>query len=152
MSSPKKTLVIGIGNPLRRDDAVGLAVAHWLKPRASQRLPIIEHDADGVDLLEAWRGMDHVFLIDAIRSGVAPGSVRRFDAANTALPTRWFPCSSHLIGVAEAVALARTLLRLPDQLIVYGIEGVEFGYGEGLSPAVASAVEKVGNTILEEIT
>jgi hypothetical protein len=47
--------------------------------------------------------------------------------------------------------LSRFLLRLPDRLIVYGIEGVEYGYGEGLSPMVASAVERVGNAILREI-
>jgi hydrogenase maturation protease len=151
VNSLEKTLVIGIGNALRRDDTVGLAVAHWLKQRAPHTLPIMEHDADGVNLMEAWRGMHHVFLIDAICSGATPGSVHRFDAGKTGLPNSWFPCSSHLIGVAEAVALARTLLRLPDQLIVYGIEGAEFGYGERLSPAVASAVEKVGTAILQEI-
>jgi hydrogenase maturation protease len=151
VSSSGTTLVIGIGNALRRDDAVGLVVAHWLKRHAPHTLSVMEHNDDGVDLMEAWHGMRHVFLIDAVRSGAAPGSIQRFDAGRTGLPSSWFPCSSHLIGVAEAVALARFLLRLPDRLIVYGIEGVEYGYGEGLSPVVANAVERVGNAILREI-
>jgi hydrogenase maturation protease len=70
-----------------------------------------------------------------------------FDALNQQLPENLFNYSSHLFGLAEAIRLARVLGRLPEQLIVYGIEGVRFGYGEGLTLSVAAAVAEVSRQI-----
>ena len=54
-----------------------------------------------------------------------------------------FVHSSHRFGVPEAVALARTLGRLPPRLIVIGITGADFGFGDELSPPVAAAADHV---------
>ena len=143
------TLIIGVGNPLRCDDGAGPAVARCL---LQQELPstvrVIEHHGEGAALIDAWQAYQRVVLVDATRSEAVVGSVQRFDAARVELPKGLFHYSSHLFGVAEAVELARSLSRLPDELIIYGIEGVEFAYGEALSPkvvamAVAMVVEQI---------
>ena len=53
------------------------------------------------------------------------------------------PASTHLIGLADALELARALGRLPPRVVVYGIEGHRFGVGDPVSPAVAAAVDRV---------
>lgn len=130
--------VLGIGNRLRRDDGVGPWVVEALRGRLPQADLRVLGD-DGFALLDALAGTDAALVVDAVQSGAAPGTVRRFDAAAGSLPAAVLRCSTHLLGVAEAVELARALGDLPRQLTVYGIEGADFSTGEGLSPAVAAA-------------
>ena len=56
--------------------------------------------------------------------------------------------STHALGLAEAVELARSLGRLPQRVVVYGIEGESFAFGKGLSAAVAAAADRVTEEVL----
>lgn len=139
--------MIGVGNDLRRDDGAGPAAVEGLRKESPGRFTLTTHHGEGTGLIEAWRGADTVVLIDATRSGAAPGTVQRFDVDDTPLPSEMFRCSSHQFGVAEAVEMARILGRLPRRLVVYGIEGAAFDYGEDLSPEVRRAVAEVTRRI-----
>jgi len=136
-------LVIGIGNLLRRDDGAGPLVIHCLEALALPGLQTLEHAGDGMALLDRWHGHPRVCVVDATRSGAAPGTVRHFDAIAKPLPRDLFHPSSHLFGVAEAVELARMQGGLPGCLQVFGIEGGDFGFGEGVSAAVNTGVTEV---------
>jgi hydrogenase maturation protease len=134
------TLVIGVGNPWRGDDAAGLEVARRLE---SLGVRAIAHEGDGSGLLSHWDGVDAVVVVDAATSGAAPGTVHRFDASAGPLPTRLSSSSTHALGVPEAIELARALGRLPQALVVYAIEGESFDAGEGLTHAVERAVTQL---------
>jgi len=133
-------LVIGIGNPDRGDDAAGVRVA-----RSVHRGRVIEW-ADCSVLMDLWDRVDDVIVVDAMRSGLPPGSVCRFDAGLEPLPARAFP-SSHSFGLAETVELARSLDRLPGRLIIYAIEVSDLSIGAELSDDVAEAVERLAAEI-----
>jgi hydrogenase maturation protease len=141
-SAPERgVVVIGVGNAARGDDAAGLVVARRVGGR--------EHEGDPLALLEAWEGAATAVVIDAVRSGAVPGTVHRFEAGDAALPARLrSSTSTHAVGLAEAIELARALDRLPPRLIVYGIEGERFTAGAELSPAVAAAVEVVAAAVV----
>jgi len=143
-----KTLIIGIGNPWRRDDGVGAAVVRAL-PDTVQTL---EHHGEGLSLIAAWEGFEQVILIDAIRAAAPAGLIYRFDAIHDELPRGLFHYSSHQFGLAEAVGLARELNRLPAELIIYGIVGADFQHGTTLSPAMAAAVYKLSSCIADNIS
>ncbi len=81
-------------------------------------------------------------IVDAVSSGRPPGSVVRFDAAEEPLPLAVMR-STHALGPAAAIELARMLERLPANVSVIGIEGTAFGFGEPLSEAVEEAVAVV---------
>jgi hydrogenase maturation protease len=128
--------VVGLGNDWRSDDGVGLEVA--------RRLGGTGLTGEPVGLVEALNGSPEIVLVDAVRSGAAPGTVHVFDASTEPLPAAVFGATStHTIGLAEAVELARSLGRLPERVLVYGIEGSEFGFGRRLSPEVAAAADRV---------
>jgi hydrogenase maturation protease len=59
--------------------------------------------------------------------------------------------SSHGLGVASAIEMARALGTLPRQVVVYAIEGERFGLGEDLSPRVAAAVSQLVDRVLGEL-
>ena len=137
------TLVIGIGNDFRRDDRAGLAVARGLRHLSIPKIEIAEASGEGTQLMDLWEGKESVILVDATLSGGSPGSIRRFEANLEALPARSFRYSTHAFSLGEAIEMARALGKLPGQVTVYGIEGKDFSPGEGLSPEVASSVDKL---------
>jgi hydrogenase maturation protease len=139
--------VIGIGNLYRSDDAVGILIARKLKDIKSDQVNVQEQSGEGTSLMDAWKDYETVWIVDAVSSGEPPGSIHRLDASKQPIPTKFFSCSTHNFGVAEAIELARTLNQLPEQLKLYGIEGKNFQPGEVLSPEVEQAMESVSNEI-----
>lgn len=138
MTETPKRLIIGIGNRLRRDDAIGPLVMDRLQQLG---IPCTEHSGEGVGLMHLWEDHDWVLVIDAMQSSQPPGSIHLIDTTAEEIPTDLFHYSSHQFGLAQAVEMARTLNRLPQQLWILGIEGVDFDYGEQLTPTVAAAID-----------
>ncbi len=153
-------LVIGVGNRYGGDDRAGLAAADRLGEAAGAPVALLDNIAGGTDLIDVWADADTVILIDAARSGGAAGTIHRLevradDPARQVVRVlgagRTLGGSTHGLGVAEAVALARTLGRLPRRLVIVGIEGARFDAGEALSPAVEQALDEAVRLGLEEI-
>jgi hydrogenase maturation protease len=143
--------VVGVGNALRGDDGVGIAVAERIRGRVPTDVDVVECEQEPSRLLDAWGGADLAVVVDACASGEAPGTVRRFDVSDRSLPSRVFRSSTHAFGVGDAVELARALDRLPRRVVVFGVEGGQFAAGAGLSPAVESAVERVAANVVREL-
>jgi hydrogenase maturation protease len=144
-------LIIGVGNPYRRDDAAGLVVARRLLEAARGSVTVREQSGEGMALIEAWEGARAVIVIDAVHSGAPAGTIYRVDAHAENIPAGWFHWSTHALNVAEAIELARALKRLPPRLIVLGIEGERFETGVGLSPQVERALDELVARALQEI-
>jgi hydrogenase maturation protease len=144
-------LILGAGNPFRQDDAAGLQVARRLRARVPAGVTVIEAEGDLVSAIETWREEEEVVLIDAMSSGVRPGTVLRFEAHDRPVPASFSNSSTHSFGLAEAVELARALGNLPPRVIIYGIEGKDFAAGEGISNEVEHAVGEVVERVLQDI-
>lgn len=132
-------VVIGIGNPHRRDDGVGPAVAELI---ARQRLPGIRvHScaAEPTEILDAWSGADLAVLVDAT-AGLPAGTVQRCrieDLADAAA------VSSHDLSVAGTHELGQALGLAPASVIVVAVGVSDTGHGAGLSPPVAAVLPEV---------
>ena len=144
-------ILIGVGNPFRRDDEVGWEVLRRLRGKIPPGVRVLEETGDGAELLEAWKGADWVILVDAIRSGAPPGTIHKLAPRTKRLPTWFSHASTHSFGVAEAIELARSMGELPAELVVYGVEGFDFSSGTELSPDVAKVVPVAADLILREI-
>lgn len=136
-------MVVGVGTEWRRDDAAGLHVARGVRATASCGTRAVELAGEPVDLLECWAPASEVIVVDAARSGARAGTIHRVDARRRELPLQLVAGSTHALGLAQAVELARALGRLPAHLLVVGIEGADFSAGTVLSAPVARAVERV---------
>lgn len=145
-------LVAGVGNALRRDDGAGLVVARRLRAMSPPAgVDVREVEGEPIGLVELWSGRPAVVLVDAMRSGAEPGTVRRVDASAEPLPA-WLrgSTSTHAVALAETLELARALGRLPPRVVVYAVEGARFDAGAGLTAAVEAAVERLGDAALAE--
>ncbi|HLF60756.1 MAG TPA: hydrogenase maturation protease [Acidimicrobiia bacterium] len=133
-----RRIVIGVGNPTRGDDAAGLEVA-----RRVRRVEAHQEANGSYELMDVWEGADEVIVVDAARSGAPPGTVHRFDAHHEPLPRGILATSTHSVGVMETIEMARRLGRLPERIMVYGIEVSTLAPGVGLSDQVEQAVKEL---------
>lgn len=146
------TVVLGVGNRLRHDDAAGLAVTDRLRgARLRDDVRIVEREGDPTDLIDELHAAGEVIVIDAVHSGAEPGTVHRVDALAAPLPPSLGSTSSHAFGIGDTIELARALGRLPRSLEVYGIEGGDFTTGTGLAPAVEQAADAVAAELAERL-
>jgi hydrogenase maturation protease len=147
---PARGVVIGIGNPDRGDDGLGRAVARRLAGALPAGVALVEETGEAARLVSRLQAADAAILVDASASGAAPGTIRCLDVAASPLPAGLFALTTHGVGLAEAIELARALGTLPPRCTVYAIEGEAFGLGAPLSPAVAAAVVDVAARIAAE--
>ena len=129
-------VVIGVGNAFRRDDGAGLRALAHARACLPAGVTVVESDGEPARLLDAWDGADLAVVVDAARSGAAPGTVLRAEVGRDPLPAPVPGGSTHALGVGEAIALGRALGRMPGRVVVYGIEGERFNDGIGLTDAV----------------
>ena len=143
-----KTLVIGVGNLLLRDDGVGIHVVNMLKKR-SPEVDVLDAALGSVELLEEMRGYDRVVIVDAIITGAEPGTVFMVNLHQQEEPP--VITSSHGIDIFTTLRLGEELYRdMPSERIIIGIEAEDItSYSEECTPRVAQAVKKVVGIILD---
>lgn len=134
-------LVVGLGQELRGDDAVGLAIVQrWVRayPETanSPYVQVAFAGLPGVDLLSLLEGADAAFLVDAVHSSAVPGTL--FELSPRDLVSFGSgSASAHGWGVAETLAMAEKLgSRLPEVLVLLGIEAEQMELGQDLSASV----------------
>jgi hydrogenase maturation protease len=133
-------LVLCLGNPLRRDDAVALHVAGRLAAAPPPGVTVKRSARAGLYLLDDMEGFDRVVVVDAVQTGAhPPGTVHALPLEALHSPAGPSP---HAIGLPSALALARASgAPVPEriELVLVEVEVLDL-VGEGLTPAVAAAV------------
>ncbi|WP_460491382.1 hydrogenase maturation protease [Dactylosporangium cerinum] len=143
-------VIIGVGNPYRRDDGIGPAVIHRLRAAGLPGVTLAESDGETGALILLWQRRRLAILIDAIHADPPhPGRIHR-------LVTPWpqtgsrTAASTHATDPGEAITLGAVLGRLPEQLVVYAVEASDTGFGAHLSPEVAAAADLVAEQVAAE--
>ena len=138
----RKLLLLGLGNDILTDDAVGLHVVHELQRELAGHpsLDIRETTEMGLALLDFLTGYRAVVIVDSIQTGqAAPGFLHELDAVALNQLTGRTP---HFVGVSETLALGRKLeLVMPEQVRIFAIEVEDpFTLGTALTPALQAAL------------
>ena len=149
----ERVIVIGVGTEYRCDDGAGPAVIERLRGTVPANVELLCSDGEPTGLMETWMHAAVAIVVDAVSGGdAAPGTLHRVvvpehAAGHGSAPTPGqlaptaTPASSHGLGLGAAIELSRALSRLPGQLILHGVQGELFGYGQAFSPAVATAID-----------
>lgn len=137
-----RLLVLGLGNDILTDDAIGLHVVHALQRELAGQpsFDIRETTEMGLALLDFITGYRAVVIVDSIQTGKAPpGFLHELDAAALGQLTGRTP---HFVGVNETLALGRQLgLAMPEHVTIFAIEVEDpFTLGTALTPALQAAL------------
>jgi hydrogenase maturation protease len=146
------SIVIGVGNRDRGDDAAGPLVCDRLRARLDPATTVRTFVCEGsiIDLALHWDHDDDVIIVDAMQPGAEPGRVVSFDATADPLPTPR-SVSTHEIDVSVAIELARAIGRMPGRLLLIGIEVAHTDWATPPSTPVASAVDAVVDLVIEQL-
>jgi hydrogenase maturation protease len=150
--SGERVIVIGVGTEFRSDDGAGPAVIERLRGTVPEDVELLYSDGEPTRLMEAWTDAAVAIVVDAVSGGdAAPGTLHRVVVQESAAgqgqstpgqpASAAAPASSHGLGLGAAIELSRALSRLPAQLILHGVQGEAFGYGQAFSPAVAATID-----------
>jgi len=143
-------VVIGVGNRWRRDDAAGFEVIDGLRERIADGITLVESDGEPTRLLDAFALAPKVIMVDAVVTGAEPGTIHRF--TDEELPIQMgIGQSSHLVQLVETIALGKLLDKLPNGLVLIGIEATDFDNGEGMTRPVAAGVAAAVEAVLAEL-
>jgi len=146
-----RTLVLGLGNDLAGDDAVGVLVARALRKELDGAVDVVESSAAGMALIEVFAGYDRAVVIDSIVTGRnPPGTVTEMGLTEVG---RVVAPSVHQAGLPELAAVAERLgLRFPSQTRVFAVEVVDpYTLGADLSEPVAGAVDELVRRVRDQI-
>ena len=131
-------LVVGVGTPASGDDEIGLALVRALSRQAEYagRCMLLEcADAAMVasSLLE-WQ--QPAIVVDAADMGIAPGQYRFFPDSNAAVTLKTSSVSTHGLGLAEGLELARTL-GYDHGICIFGVQPFDLSPKQGLTPEMS---------------
>lgn len=143
-----KTLILGMGNPILRDDRIGLRVVEELRGHCfGSEVRLEETTLSGLSLLDYLVGYDRVVLVDAIQTGGPPGKVYRLTPGD--FLARDASPHLHNIDFFQTLRLSGEFVPdLPRDVMIVAVEAEDVSnFGEDLTPevekAVPSAVEEV---------
>ena len=146
-----RTILVGLGNSILRDDAVGLLVARRVRELLSpgEELVVAENERGGMDVLDLVSGFDRAVLVDAIKTGQVPAGSLILLAPEDLPQTRRLG-GLHDLDLPAALELADRLgLERPAQIRVLAVEIQEdLTFGEECTAAVAAAVEPAARVAL----
>lgn len=148
-----KTLVLGLGNPILRDDGVGCRVVQALEGRLDgEGIALAESSAAGSSLLDLLVGYRKAIIVDAIQTqGGRVGKIYGLAPRDFAPP--YPPASVHRVDLFTALELGRRLgLGVPQEVVILAVEAADVTtFSEECTPAVKRAIPRLAEMVMKEI-
>jgi hydrogenase maturation protease len=144
--------IIAVGNSFYGDDGVGAAVLE--KIRQDGLFPgadLIDVHTDALALLDYLVPGEMNVVVDAAQMGLEPGAAVGFRPPEVRLKIKSDHLSMHGFGLAEAFELADQLGKMPEDVLIVGVEPERVEINQGLSDAVKQALPRVISIIQAEV-
>ncbi len=149
--SPKKIIILGIGNILLSDEGIGVHVANELmKMKMPPEVSVVEGGTDGFRLLNIITEADRLIVVDAVKGGSEPGAIYRFDISEIKNVPRGFKTSVHQIGILEVIDLSGLIGRTPRTTVI-GVEPKSLEMSMELSPEIKAKIPRIIELEMEEL-
>lgn len=149
----QKIAVIGIGNPLREDDAIGIILLDLLSKRKDKlpEIDFIDGGTGGMTLLHILAKFDTIYLIDAVDFNGKPGELRVFNKDDVISKKVQVHFSTHENDFIKIINLSEGLNEAPEKIIIFGVQPKNLDFKEGLSNYLSENLDKYLEEIIENI-
>jgi hydrogenase maturation protease len=151
-TSKRRTVVIGLGNPLMGDDGLGLVALERLQ--ATYTVPpeveLVDGGTWGMNLLPLIEDADELILIDAIHAGVEPGTAVRLERSRLPryLATKISP---HQVDLRDVLGLAELRGTLPPNTVALGLQPESVELRNALSDRLRGRVDDLVTMVAHEL-
>lgn len=146
MTAKTRKVVLGLGNTLNRDEGLGVFALEPLRERfgSAGAVELLDGGVLGMGLLPLVESCDHLLLLDAVDSGMPPGTV--VELAREEIPLRaGRKLSWHQLSFQEVLEFASARGNLPRRLHLVGAQPADISTGFGLSPEIEAALPGIAD-------
>ena len=154
--APAPLIACGLGNPLLRDEGIGIRLVRSLSERAAgiprTRIEFRDLGTAGFALLHALADRQIAVIIDCAFMGLEPGTMKRFRPADARSRRPPGIEAGHQGDVLRILTLLETLGQAPEQVILYGIEPKDIRPGTALSPELESRMDEYLEILRRDLT
>lgn len=143
-------LVLGLGNILLSDEGAGVKAIEELQNRynCSGGVEFVDGGTIGFELLPYFEGRSHILIIDAVKTGLKPGTIVRIEDPPAYFSSKTSP---HQIGLADVMGIAVITDIMPKNITLFGIEPKQLSTGLDLSTEVARNLSQLVDMVVEEL-
>ena len=139
--SPPRTLILGLGNTLLTDEALGAVVIRRLEAEGGLGdVGLLDGGTLSFTLSGPIADSPRLIVVDAAVMGEPPGTVRVFEGEAMDRQLSGIGKSVHEVSLMDLMDMARITDSLPSHRALVGVEPAVVDWGDELSPAVAAAV------------
>lgn len=144
MENEQRSVVLGLGNLLQRDEGFGLAALKALQQSIGEPpgLEFVDGGVMGLDLLPLVETTRQLLILDAVNTARPAGTIVEFTREQLPLFSG-IRLSQHQVGFQEVLGLASLREQLPEQLHLVGVQPAVLEPGTTLSPLVAATLPEV---------
>jgi hydrogenase 3 maturation protease len=141
----KRVLIVGVGNPIRRDDFIGVRIVHDLRGKVSHRVCLVESETvpeNSVQQIADFKPT-HILLIDAAVLGLKAGESKLVKPQEL---TNFPAYSTHMLPLRIFCECVEEMTKAKIAMLLVEPEDTDFG--EGLTPAVRASAEQIARALL----
>ncbi len=150
----KKIGVIGIGNPLRNDDGIGIILLNKLIERRDvlpDEIEYIDGRTGGMNLLHILARFDVVIIIDAVNYGGKPGESQLFTLDKIINKKHSTRISTHESDFLKIIEVSKGLKENPDKIFIFAVQPKDISFGQFLSVELVDVIDLLVNSLQNEI-
>jgi len=146
MAILKKSLIVGVGNPLRSDDGFGPRVIKELQAftQNHHNFDLLDGGTDALALIETIKNYTRAIIIDAINVNVVvpAGTIKVFSPHEAKINIKDDALSTHGFGLAEMLNLI-SLLQIQTEITIVGVQPKTIDFGDKLSAEIENSLPEV---------
>ena len=150
----KKIGVIGIGNPLRKDDGIGIVLLEKLveiKDDLPDDIEYIDGGTGGMNLLHLFARFDIVVFIDAVNFGGEIAESKFFNSEEVISKNIQIKISTHGSDILKIIQLSKKLGENPDEIFIFGVQPQDMTPGTRLSHEIQENIDLLVNNLKVEL-
>ena len=146
-----KTAVVGIGNPLRKDDGIGIILVEKLREEKISNIVCIDGGTGGIQLLPLLSKYDRIIIVDAVYFNGKPGETKIFRLDEIKVDRIKNLLSIHMMDVIQVIQLYGKLEgKIPD-ITIFGIKPYDTSPGTDLSPVLEEKLLDIKDRLIKTI-
>jgi len=146
--------IIGLGNPLRKDDGIGIVLLNMLqqqKKKLGKNIELIDGGIGGMNLLHVLARFDIVVLIDAVDFQGTPGESHVFTVAQLQSKKTPIRFSTHESDFLNVICLSKELNELPGKIIIFAVQPQDVSFGTELSEQLEKNLDGLLGSLQRQI-
>lgn len=150
----KDFCVIGIGNPLRKDDGIGIYLLKKLIDidiKFDKKVRFIDGGTGGFNLIHNMSNFKIVLLIDAIDFDSKPGETIFFEYNEYKNHKKYNKTSIHDDDITRIIQVNKVIHKNPKKIFIFGIQPKDVSFGDGLSKCIEGKIDSIMKKLINEI-